>query len=155
MEVDPAVGAVVVSFDEGISLYKLQYAQLCLNGDRDCEFVATNPDAFSPQRTQILVGNGAMIGAVRGSMRHPRDPVVVGKPSPFMLEEIIRASGIPPERVCMVGDRLDTDVAIGKVCGTRSMLVLSGVATQEDAESAAADAAPDFFAGSIAELFTV
>lgn len=37
----------------------------------------------------------------------------VGKPSTFMLSHICDTFGIAPREICMVGDRLDTDIAFG------------------------------------------
>lgn len=45
--IDPDIGAVIVGLDTGINYYKLQYAQLCLNTQKDCIFIATNMDAVT------------------------------------------------------------------------------------------------------------
>lgn len=34
-----------------------------------------------------------------------RPPIITGKPSPFMLEDVCAAHGSRPERMIMVGDR--------------------------------------------------
>jgi ribonucleotide monophosphatase NagD (HAD superfamily) len=65
-----------------------------------------------------------MVGAIVGSTR--RDPHVVGKPSGFMLDDIAAACALPKARICMVGDRLDTDILFGKNGGLTTCLVLSG-----------------------------
>lgn len=39
--------AVVVGFDRNINYYKIQYAQLCINENPGCEFIATNLDAVT------------------------------------------------------------------------------------------------------------
>lgn len=39
--------AVVVGFDRMINYYKIQYAQLCINENSGCEFIATNLDAVT------------------------------------------------------------------------------------------------------------
>ena len=44
---DPNVGAVVVGFDSAINYYKIQYAQLCINENLNCRFIATNLDALT------------------------------------------------------------------------------------------------------------
>merc|ERR1719160_1746832 len=41
---DPEVGAVVVGFDRHFNYYKIQYAQLCISSNPDCQFIATNLD---------------------------------------------------------------------------------------------------------------
>ena len=54
------------------------------------------------------------------------EPVVVGKPSPLLLDVICRQGGISKEQVCVVGDRLDTDVLWAERNGCGSLLVLTG-----------------------------
>ncbi|MDO4284387.1 MAG: HAD-IIA family hydrolase [Eubacteriales bacterium] len=57
-----------------------------------------------------------------------------------------------PERssIAMVGDRLYTDIAAGRNGGLRTILVLSGEATLEDA--AVSDVTPDLIYSSVAEI---
>jgi len=50
----------------------------------------------------------------------------MGKPSEFMLANIADKFGLRRDQMCMVGDRLDTDVMFGKNGGLATMLVLSG-----------------------------
>lgn len=42
-----------------------------------------------------------MVGAIVGSTK--REPIVVGKPSPFMLENIASTLGLQRSQICMVG----------------------------------------------------
>ena len=51
---------------------------------------------------------------------------MVGKPAEFMLANIAAAFGLKRSQICMVGDRLDTDVLFGQRGGLTTMLVLSG-----------------------------
>ena len=44
---DEGVGAVIVGFDREINYHKIQYAQLCINENEGCEFIATNLDAVT------------------------------------------------------------------------------------------------------------
>ena len=44
---DHDVGAVIVGFDQNINYYKIQYAQLCINENPGCKFIATNLDAVT------------------------------------------------------------------------------------------------------------
>ena len=37
VEHDHDVGAVIVGFDQNINYYKIQYAQLCINENKDCK----------------------------------------------------------------------------------------------------------------------
>ena len=49
-----------------------------------------------------------MVGALIGASE--AEPVVVGKPASFLLDTICRTSGLARPDICIVGDRLDTDV---------------------------------------------
>ena len=51
---------------------------------------------------------------------------MVGKPAEFMLANIASAFGLKRSQICMVGDRLDTDILFGQQGGLSTMLVLSG-----------------------------
>ena len=55
-----------------------------------------------------------------------RDPIVVGKPAEFMLANIAAQFGLQRGQICMVGDRLDTDILFGQQGGLSTLLVLSG-----------------------------
>eukprot|EP00929_Paragymnodinium_shiwhaense_P108114 TRINITY_DN7443_c0_g1_i11.p1 TRINITY_DN7443_c0_g1~~TRINITY_DN7443_c0_g1_i11.p1 ORF type:complete len:430 (-),score=129.33 TRINITY_DN7443_c0_g1_i11:115-1344(-) len=131
VEHDENVGAVIVGFDRNVNYYKLQYAQLCLNENPGCEFIATNLDRVTHLTdAQEWAGNGTMVGAIRGCTG--KEPNVVGKPAPLMIDYIADKYGIKDRsRICMVGDRLDTDIAFGRNNGLRTCLTLCGV-TSED-----------------------
>lgn len=120
------VGAVIVGFDRFINYYKIQYAQLCINENPGCQFIATNLDAVTHLTdAQEWAGNGAMAGAIKGCTG--QDPFVVGKPSPLMIDYLADKFGVNPAKICMVGDRLDTDIVFGNSNGCTSCLVYSGV----------------------------
>lgn len=113
LEVDEDVGAVIVGFDRFVNYYKLQYAQLCIN-EHDAEFIATNLDAVTHLTdAQEWAGNGSMVGAIRGCTG--QEPTVVGKPSPLMIDYLEEKYQFDRSRICMVGDRLDTDVLVSTV----------------------------------------
>jgi ribonucleotide monophosphatase NagD (HAD superfamily) len=57
---------------------------------------------------------------------------VAGKPSPGLAKLVASATGLAPERTCMVGDRLDTDIRFGNSAAyAASVLVLTGVTREE------------------------
>ncbi len=148
---DEDVGAVIVGFDREINYHKIQYAQLCINENPGCEFIATNLDAVTHLTdAQEWAGNGAMAGAIKGCTG--REPTLVGKPSPLMIDYMVDKFGIERERICMVGDRLDTDILFGQDNGLFSCLTLSGVTTEEKLLSAENTIKPDFYVDSIADF---
>eukprot|EP00401_Gymnodinium_catenatum_P046572 CAMPEP_0117602224 /NCGR_PEP_ID=MMETSP0784-20121206/77459_1 /TAXON_ID=39447 /ORGANISM="" /LENGTH=60 /DNA_ID=CAMNT_0005405013 /DNA_START=1 /DNA_END=180 /DNA_ORIENTATION=+ len=48
-----------------------------------------------------------------------------------MIDYIVDKYKCDRARICMVGDRLDTDVLFGKDNGLQTVLTLSGVTTEE------------------------
>lgn len=152
LEYDKDVGAVIVGFDRHINYHKIQTAQLCINENPGCEFIATNLDAVTHLTdAQEWAGNGSMVGAIKGCTG--REPTVVGKPSPLMIDYLCDKLGLEKDRICMVGDRLDTDILFGTDNGLRSLLVLSGVTTEEKLLSEENQITPDYYADSIVDFF--
>lgn len=151
LEHDHDVGAVVVGFDRYINYYKIQYAQLCINENDGCEFIATNLDAVTHLTdAQEWAGNGSMVGAIRGCTG--REPTLVGKPSSLMIEYICDKFSMKREEICMVGDRLDTDILFGKDNGLSSVLALTGVTTLDKLSDPGNKVQPDYYVQSIADF---
>ncbi|KAG1674279.1 hypothetical protein FOA52_013468 [Chlamydomonas sp. UWO 241] len=151
---DSEVGAVIIGFDRYINYYKIQYATLCIRENPGCLFIATNRDAVTHLTdAQEWAGNGSMVGAIVGSCK--REPIVVGKPSAFMLDNIASTLGLERDEICMVGDRLDTDILFGKNGGLATALVLSGVTDEATLLSPDNKVEPDVYMASLGELLTV
>ena len=149
--VDEDVGGVIVGFDRNVNYYKIQYAQLCIN-EGGAEFIATNLDAVTHLTdAQEWAGNGSMVGAIKGCTG--QEPTVVGKPSPLMIDYLATKLGLDKGRICMVGDRLDTDVLFGTDNGLQSVLVLSGVTSEEKLLSPENTITPDYYADTINDFF--
>jgi len=152
VEHDHDVAAVIVGFDRYINYHKIQTAQLCINENPGCEFIATNLDAVTHLTdAQEWAGNGSMVGAIKGCTG--KEPTVVGKPSPLMIDYLCDKLGLEKSRICMVGDRLDTDVLFGTDNGLRSILVLSGVTSEEKLLSDSNPITPDYYCDSIVDFF--
>ncbi|KAI9170422.1 hypothetical protein LWI28_027678 [Acer negundo] len=47
--------------------------------------------------------------------------------------------------MCMVGDRLDTDILFGHNAGCKTLLVLSGVTTQSTLQDSSNNIQPDYY----------
>lgn len=151
VEHDHDVGAVVVGFDRFINYYKIQYAQLCINENPGCKFIATNLDSVTHLTdAQEWAGNGAMVGAIKGCTG--QEPILVGKPSALMIDYIVAKYSISRSEICMVGDRLDTDILFGKDNGLSSVLTLTGVTTEKKLMDPENNIQPDFYVNSIADF---
>jgi len=147
------VGAVVVGFDRHINYHKIQMATLCIRENPGCLFIGTNPDAVTHLTdAQEWAGNGSMVGAIKGSTG--QEPTIVGKPSGFMLDYIAETFGYERKEICMVGDRLDTDILFGKDGGLTTMLVLSGVTTEETLLSSSNTITPDFYTNKLPDIMS-
>lgn len=150
---DKTVGAVVVGLDKHINFYKLQYATLCIRENPGCLFIATNRDAVGHLTDlQEWPGAGCMVAAVCGSTQ--REPIVVGKPSTFLMDFLLKKYNIPTSRMCMVGDRLDTDILFGQSAGCRTLLVLSGVTNLSSLQDPTNTTLPAYYTGKVSDIIT-
>ncbi|XP_071689762.1 phosphoglycolate phosphatase 2 [Rutidosis leptorrhynchoides] len=151
-EHDKTVGAVVVGIDPYINYYKLQYGTLCIRQNPGCLFIATNRDATGNMTDlQEWPGAGCMVAAVCGSTQ--KEPIVVGKPSTFLMDFLKNKFKIPTSKMCMVGDRLDTDILFGQSAGCKTLLVFSGVTSQSTFQDPSNDIQPDFYTNQISDIF--
>ncbi|KAK8305527.1 hypothetical protein V6Z11_D03G068800 [Gossypium hirsutum] len=154
MEHDKDVGAVVVGFDRYFNYYKVQYGTLCIRENPGCLFIATNRDAVTHLTdAQEWAGGGSMVGAICGSTQ--REPLVVGKPSTFMMDYLANKFGILKSQICMVGDRLDTDILFGQNGGCKTLLVLSGVTSLSMLQSPSNSIQPDFYTNKISDFLSI
>ncbi|KAH9564735.1 hypothetical protein CY35_04G040800 [Sphagnum magellanicum] len=147
------VGAVVVGFDRFFNYYKLQYATLCLRENPGCLFIATNCDAITYLTyAQEWAGGGAMVGALKATTN--KEPVVVGKPSTFLMDYLASEFQISTSEICMVGDRLDTDILFGQNGSCRTLLVLSGVTSLDALQSPENSIQPDAYINQLSDLLS-
>jgi phosphoglycolate/pyridoxal phosphate phosphatase family enzyme len=121
------IDIVVASFDRTFSYAKLQIAFDAIRAG--ARLVATNPDRYCPVPGGGEPDCAAMIAAIEACTGARCDPIV-GKPSPIMVETIMGLLNLPPDRCIMVGDRLETDIAMGIAAGMATCLVLTGDATR-------------------------
>lgn len=146
---DPdAAEVVVTSHDHEFDYDDLTRALWALEGAT--AFYGSDPDLVYPGRDgRPYPGSGAITGAVANVARREPD-LVFGKPSEPAVRTIERALDHPPERLLVVGDGLDTDVALGEAAGFHTAFVLSGRGSR--AELAASDATPDHVLDRLADL---
>jgi 4-nitrophenyl phosphatase len=137
---------VVVGWDRNLSWDKLATASLLIHDGAG--FVGTNPDTTYPTERGPVPGNGALLAALQTATGV--EPVVIGKPEPWMYREALRRMDATPENTAMIGDRLDTDIAGAARAGLTTVLTLSGIATEEDLTSASIR--PDLVCADIREL---
>ncbi len=91
----------------------IEAQQALLSG---CEFIATNRDNTYPIEGSIIPGGGSIVAAVAAAAE--REPITMGKPSEWSGELIARhARSTSRDEALMVGDRLETDIEMGRARG--------------------------------------
>ena len=137
-----AAKAVVAGLDPALSYESLTGAVLAVNGG--ARFVATNTDVTYPTPEGLWPGAGALVAAVQAATGVA--PEVAGKPHLPMRALLQRR--LAGKRVAVIGDRVETDIALGAAEGWQTILVLSGVTASADG----ADPKPDRVVDSIADV---
>ena len=141
------IDVVVASFDRTFDFHKLNVGFQALR--RGARFLATNADATCPVTAGEVPDAGAIIGALEGCSGRQLE-LVVGKPSPLIVEMAMERLGLPAEACLVVGDRLETDIVMGQRAGMATALVLTGVTRRE--ALAGAEVRPDYVLESITEV---
>jgi HAD superfamily hydrolase (TIGR01450 family) len=121
---------------------------------RGAALIATNADATYPVESETIPGAGVLVRALEVSTG--RRAVVLGKPHPAGIQMIMDVRGeSDPENVAIVGDRLETDIAAGKAAGIRTVLVLSGIASREEAARLPLSRQPDVVLDSLRDVISL
>jgi 4-nitrophenyl phosphatase len=118
----------VLGFDTTLTYAKMWI--LCDLARAGVPYIATHPDYNCPTGTGFMPDIGAMIAFVKAATGREPD-LIVGKPNQLIVEKAAERVGIPISAMCMIGDRLYTDIALGATTGIPTILVLSGE-TQAD-----------------------
>jgi HAD superfamily hydrolase (TIGR01457 family) len=144
---DEPADMVVVGFDTELEYAKLQRA--CSLIDDGVPYYATHPDMVCPIRGKRYIPD---CGAICQMIEHAtgRKPVIFGKPDAKMVEIIARQQGVSIDAMAMVGDRLYTDIAMGKNAGITAICVLTGETDRRMLDESSLN--PDFIVESIKEL---
>lgn len=120
---------VVLGFDTTLTYDKLW--TLCNLVRAGAPYIATHPDYNCPTDGGFMPDVGAIIALVKASTGREPD-LVVGKPNPLFVEKAAERVDLPVSAMCMIGDRLYTDIALGATAGIPTVLVLSGETRQVD-----------------------
>ena len=145
---DADVRWVVIAFDRTFDYAKLNTALQAVRR-RDARLIATNPDRTCPTEEGEIPDCAGMMAAVE-AVTGKSVEVVVGKPSPIMLEVALQTLGVGAADCVIVGDRIETDILMGKRLGLATVLVLSGITRPGDPRIA--ELRPDLVVDSIGAL---
>jgi NagD protein len=119
---------VVVGESKTYNIETVEHAvHLVLGG---AKLIGTNPDLTGPAERGIVPATGALISPIElatGSKAY-----FVGKPNPLMMRQALKRLGERRENTVIIGDRMDTDIIAGLEAEIDTVLVLTGVTTEEN-----------------------
>ncbi len=123
------VDAVVVSFDKYVTYSKLERATKAIL--KGAKFIATNPDpSIVTEDGLARPGAGAIVGSIE--IATGVKPIILGKPSGWMIQLASHHYGFSVDEAVMVGDRISTDIMAAENAGANAVLVLTGATKKEE-----------------------
>ena len=126
----PQAQVFVMGIDRTINFMKVAEATLLVRAG--IPFYTTNTDKTFPTPRGEIPGSGSWLSVITSATGV--EPIIAGKPFPFLMELSLERLGTTKEETLVVGDRLETDIAAGQAVGCPTALVLSGVSTMEQAD---------------------
>jgi 4-nitrophenyl phosphatase len=136
----------VLGFDTTLTYQKIR--KLCDFVRDGVSYIATHPDINCPTETGFIPDIGAIMAMVASSTGRKPD-LIIGKPHQPIVDALLEKTGFTPDQMAMVGDRLYTDIALGKA-GITTILVLSGEAKLDDIPNGPVK--PDLIVENVGEL---
>ena len=99
----------------------------------------------------MIFSRNSMIAAAIAKVTGAR-PRVLGKPSRPAVAELHKRLGMPTAELAVIGDDLGMDVALGRMGGSTTVLVRSGISGQIDLQTVPERRRPDAAIDGVAEL---
>ena len=143
----PPADTVVVGLDLHVTYAKIAEAQRCVLAG--ALFVCSNRDRAYPVEGRLLPGAGAIVAAIE--VATGTTAICIGKPEPFLFEEVLRRAG--ERRAVVIGDSTDYDIVAAHRVGAVGVLILTGLEEESAVEHARGEAMPDHVVRSLKELF--
>ena len=119
---------VVIGFDTELTYKKIDKAANFIAGG--AEYIITHPDVNCPLADGFMPDVGAFTALIKASTGREPD-LIMGKPYAYTVDYVTNLIGCKKDEIAFIGDRLETDIAIGSKNGLRSVLVYTGVTTPE------------------------
>jgi ribonucleotide monophosphatase NagD (HAD superfamily) len=113
-------------------------------------YIATHPDFNCPVPSGFIPDIGSFMALIEASTGRKAD-VIVGKPNVHIVDAVVQKTGYPKSQIAMIGDRLYTDIAMGKA-GIKTILVLSGETKWEDLDDSPFQ--PDLIADNLGDILS-
>ena len=135
---DDGPDAVLQGFFQDVTWHDLSEAALAIRAG--ALYIATNLDLVIPRERGLMVGNGALVGAV--SLSTGVKPISGGKPEPEIF--LAAARGLDSRKPLAIGDNLDTDIKGAVSAGIDCLHVLTGLASARSICLAPPEVRPTF-----------
>ena len=146
---DPAqIEYVIAAFDRTFDYRKLNIAFQAIKF-HGAHFIATNADRSCPVDGGEIPDCAGVIAALEATTGKNVE-FVAGKPSPLIIQTGVEQMGVRVDKCLIVGDRLETDMVMGRAAGAHTALVLTGVTRREHLAHAAMQ--PDYVLENIGEI---
>jgi len=139
---------IVLAFDTTLTYEKLKKACLFIRGGLD--YIATHPDKVCPTHEGFIPDTGSFISLIE-TATGVKSKKILGKPNPELIYFLLDKLNISLEDAIIFGDRLYTDIQMGKNCGITTALVLTGESKIEDIDHYGI--VPDFVFKDLKEVF--
>jgi arabinose operon protein AraL len=115
---------VIVTLDRTLNFNKIEIAARSI--EKGARFFAANIDNTCPVINGEITDAGVTISALE-KRTHKKLELHFGKPSKFMFDEIKAKLKTDNSNILLVGDRLETDIAMGNIFGIDTALVATGI----------------------------
>ncbi|GMU97025.1 HAD-IIA family hydrolase [Ignavibacterium album] len=139
---------VIITLDRTFNFDKLEIAAEAIGNG--AKFFAANIDDTCPVENGEVLDAGSVISALEKRTKRKLE-LHFGKPSEFMIKEIKRRIEFETDKTLIVGDRLETDIAMGINFGIDTALVTTGIKNISNSNGAIS---PTYQLNSIADLLT-
>ncbi|MCR4416723.1 MAG: HAD-IIA family hydrolase [Ignavibacteria bacterium] len=141
------IDIVLITLDRTLSFDKIYQAQKALQSG--ARFFAANADLTCPIEDDEILDAGYTITALE-NLTGKKLEINFGKPSKFIIKEVLKRISLQEQECILIGDRLETDILMAKQNQISSALVLSGVTKKEQLSISPIN--PDYILNSIADL---
>lgn len=122
---------VLVGLDRCFTYEKLNDAVHAVKNG--AKLIVTNPDPVCPIPGGFFVDTFAIAKAIEAGAETMIDRII-GKPSIYYGEQLLKQANTTAERCLIIGDRLETDILLGHVNAMDTCLVLTGAANRQQVE---------------------
>ena len=113
----------VLAYDRELTFEKIRKFDAFLR--RGVVFLATHSDDVCPTADGSMPDVGSFLAMFHRSSGRTPDRII-GKPNADMVKGVLSVTGVSQNELCMIGDRMYTDIRFANQNDFKSILVLSG-----------------------------